>query len=360
MLLLGRGTVGGRLLAQLEETRGGAAEEPGHRRAAVRRGGPARRARRSRRRRPRRPAAPLAARRRARPRILADAPRPPLPPGRCRCSWTAPPRTGWSASTSRRSGAASTWWRRTRSRWRSRWSDGPRCPSVARRHFRAWHYETTVGAGLPVIETLKNLVATGDVVERIDGSLSGHARLPLPGGDGRHPALGRGRAAPGPRVHRAAPARRPVRPGRGPEGADPRPRAGPPARARRRRGRAVRRRLAARRGRPGAIPPVARLPRRDLRRPVARYAAAGRTLRYLVQIRPRRRGAKGQRRPRGGRDRTPRGAAARAPRRWWPSPPTATADYPLIVRGAGAGGDVTAAGVLADVLRLTQNVRGRR
>jgi aspartokinase/homoserine dehydrogenase 1 len=44
---------------------------------------------------------------------------------------------------------------------------------VARRHFRAWHYETTVGAGLPVIETLKNLVATGDVVERIDGSLSG-------------------------------------------------------------------------------------------------------------------------------------------------------------------------------------------
>ena len=44
---------------------------------------------------------------------------------------------------------------------------------VARRHFRAWHYETTVGASLPVIETLKNLVATGDVVERIDGSFSG-------------------------------------------------------------------------------------------------------------------------------------------------------------------------------------------
>ena len=28
-------------------------------------------------------------------------------------------------------------------------------------------------------------------------------------------------------------------------------------------------------------------------------------------------------------------------------------DYPLVVRGAGAGGEVTAAGVLADVLRLT-------
>jgi aspartokinase/homoserine dehydrogenase 1 len=34
-------------------------------------------------------------------------------------------------------------------------------------------------------------------------------------------------------------------------------------------------------------------------------------------------------------------------------------EYPLIVRGAGAGGDVTAAGVLADMLRLAQNVRGR-
>ena len=35
-------------------------------------------------------------------------------------------------------------------------------------------------------------------------------------------------------------------------------------------------------------------------------------------------------------------------------------DYPLIVRGAGAGGAVTAAGVLSDILRLAQNVRGRR
>ena len=34
-------------------------------------------------------------------------------------------------------------------------------------------------------------------------------------------------------------------------------------------------------------------------------------------------------------------------------------EYPLIVRGAGAGGDVTAAGVLADILRLAQNIRGR-
>ena len=34
------------------------------------------------------------------------------------------------------------------------------------------------------------------------------------------------------------------------------------------------------------------------------------------------------------------------------------ASYPLIVRGAGAGGEVTAAGVLADILRLASNLRG--
>ncbi|MFP4600694.1 MAG: hypothetical protein ACLFVJ_20735 [Persicimonas sp.] len=34
-------------------------------------------------------------------------------------------------------------------------------------------------------------------------------------------------------------------------------------------------------------------------------------------------------------------------------------DYPLIVQGAGAGGAVTAAGVLSDVLRISQNLRGR-
>jgi len=34
-------------------------------------------------------------------------------------------------------------------------------------------YETTVGAGLPIIHTLRDLIATGDEVERIEGVLSG-------------------------------------------------------------------------------------------------------------------------------------------------------------------------------------------
>lgn len=37
----------------------------------------------------------------------------------------------------------------------------------------AFRYETTVGASLPVVETLRNLVRTGDEISRIEGSLSG-------------------------------------------------------------------------------------------------------------------------------------------------------------------------------------------
>ena len=44
---------------------------------------------------------------------------------------------------------------------------------AARSSSRAYLYETTVGASLPVIETLKNLVRTGDKVLRIEGSFSG-------------------------------------------------------------------------------------------------------------------------------------------------------------------------------------------
>ena len=43
----------------------------------------------------------------------------------------------------------------------------------ARHAHRAFRYETTVGASLPVIETLQNLVRTGDRVALVEGSLSG-------------------------------------------------------------------------------------------------------------------------------------------------------------------------------------------
>jgi aspartokinase/homoserine dehydrogenase 1 len=156
---------------------------------------------------------------------------------------------------------------------------------MARRHFRAWHYETTVGAGLPVIETLKNLVATGDVIERIDGSLSGtlgflcqEVMAGTPLSVAVRVACDRGTPSRTPR--------RPVRAGRGPESAHPRPRAGAAAGARGRGGGAVCRRRAPGRGRPRALPPAAGAARRGLRRTGVPVRAAGRTLRYLVQIVP--------------------------------------------------------------------------
>ena len=45
--------------------------------------------------------------------------------------------------------------------------------ATARANHRDFHYETTVGASLPVIETLKDIVRTGDRVSRIEGSFSG-------------------------------------------------------------------------------------------------------------------------------------------------------------------------------------------
>ena len=53
------------------------------------------------------------------------------------------------------------------------WGERQRLLGMARAHRRAWHYETTVGASLPVIRTLADLVRTGDRVRRIEGCLSG-------------------------------------------------------------------------------------------------------------------------------------------------------------------------------------------
>lgn len=45
--------------------------------------------------------------------------------------------------------------------------------AAAKAKYRTYNYETTVGASLPVIDTLQNLVRTGDKVRRVEGSLSG-------------------------------------------------------------------------------------------------------------------------------------------------------------------------------------------
>ena len=42
-----------------------------------------------------------------------------------------------------------------------------------------WRYEATVGAGLPVIQTLRDLIDTGDRIHRIEGIFFRHPRLPV-------------------------------------------------------------------------------------------------------------------------------------------------------------------------------------
>ena len=53
------------------------------------------------------------------------------------------------------------------------WPERQALIASARTHHRAFHYETTVGASLPVIGTLKDLIRTGDEVRSIEGCFSG-------------------------------------------------------------------------------------------------------------------------------------------------------------------------------------------
>jgi len=229
--------------------------------------------------------------------------------------------------------------------------------ALARLHARAWHYETTVGAGLPVIETLANLVATGDVVERIDGSLSGTLGFLCQEVMGGTPlsvavrtARDRGYTEPHPRddlsgldvARKALILARELGLPLELEDVAVEPFVDPS--------------LLAEDDPERFLRSLARYDGRFAAR-IARYVAAGRTLRYLVQIVP------------GTEARQVRvGPVAVEPSH--PAVPLRRAealvafttrryrDYPLVVRGPGAGGDVTAAGVLADVLRLSRNIRG--
>ncbi len=83
-------------------------------------------------------------------------------------------------------------------------------------------YEATVGAGLPVIQTLRDLRETGDEIRRIEGMFSGTLAYLFNTWDGSQP-FSDGRAArevAG--LHRARSARRPVGHGRGAQADHPR------------------------------------------------------------------------------------------------------------------------------------------
>jgi aspartokinase/homoserine dehydrogenase 1 len=234
--------------------------------------------------------------------------------------------------------------------------------AAARAAHRAYRYETTVGASLPVIETVKNLVRTGDHVLRIEGSLSGtlgylsnEVTRGTPLSEAVAEARRRGYTEPHPREDLS--------------GLD-----------------AARKALILARelGLDVELAQVEVTPFVDaavlaheeldgffaalagadaaFAQRVAALRARGEVLRYLAQIEP-------------GDATTGRPPCLRVGPVGVPADHPATRlrgteafvaftteryrEYPLVVQGAGAGGAVTAAGVLADVLALSQGLRGR-
>ena len=229
----------------------------------------------------------------------------------------------------------------------------------ARRHFRAYHYETTVGAALPVIETLKNLVRTGDHVITIEGAFSGtlgflcdqlaqgeplsaavrkakelgftepHPRDDLSGLDVARKAIILAREL-GLQVDLTDVVLEPFVPAENLREDDPEK----------------------------FMQSLASLDAAVAAR-VAACKAQGRLPRYLARITPGAPGPKVSVGPVEVEASHP-AAALRGAEAFVAFHTERYREYPMVVRGAGAGGEVTAAGVLADILRLAQNIRGRR
>jgi aspartokinase/homoserine dehydrogenase 1 len=228
----------------------------------------------------------------------------------------------------------------------------------ARRHYRAYHYETTVGAALPVIETLKNLVRTGDHVITIEGAFSGtlgylcdqlahgtalsaavrrarelgftepHPRDDLSGLDVARKAVILAREL-GLRIDLTDVELKPFVPEQFLEQDDPEK----------------------------FMTSLQSLDAEVAER-VAASKAQGRLPRYLARITPGATGAKVTVGP-VEVDAAHPAAALRGAEAFVAFHTERYKEYPMVVRGAGAGGAVTAAGVLADILRLAQNIRGR-
>lgn len=241
------------------------------------------------------------------------------------------------------------------------WNEREALLAEARRHHVAYHYETTVASSLPVIDTLANLVRTGDAVRLITASLSGSvgficneltAGVPL--SVAVRTAKERGFTEPDPREDLS--------------GTD------------------VARKaliLARELGLPLSLSDVALEPfvpaeaqagtsveafLHGLKSLDAAYAdrvtrcrSSGTVLRYLARIDPSRVGT-GSPVIRVGPVAVEAGQPAadlRGSESFVSFTTTRHSDFPLTVRGAGAGGAVTASGVLADLLRISQTLRGR-
>ena len=212
-------------------------------------------------------------------------------------------------------------------------------------------YEATVGAGLPIIQTLRDLRETGDDIRRIEGILSGTLAYLFNVWDGKQPFSEIVRDAKAQRLHRARSARRPVGHGRGAQAHDSRPRDGAAARP------------LARSSSKGLIPASLGACNVD----EFMEAAAG-ARRADAASGSRQRARKGQRaslrRPRSTRRRAARPSGSSSSIALHPFANINLTDNivrfitsrydrnPLVVQGPGAGPAVTAGGVFADLLRV--------
>jgi len=224
------------------------------------------------------------------------------------------------------------------------WESYTRLLGAATTAGRTIRFEATVGAGLPVIDTHKKLAETGDQVMRVDGCVSGTLMFVLSEVCGGRPfseavkdAVDRGYAEPDPRDDLSGQdaARKGLILARllGYRGAAPVPEnLVPPAH----------RKLS-----PAAF--LARLPELDAdwTRRVARAAARGQVLRYVVSATRTRAFA----RLVSVAATSPLGSAGGA-RNLITFTSARYSDEPLVVSGPGAGPAVTAAGILNDIIAL--------
>lgn len=238
------------------------------------------------------------------------------------------------------------------------WSEREELMRDARKHHAEFHYETTVGASLPVIDTLKNLVRTGDSVELIEGSFSGTLGyltnelmqgVPVSTAVKKAKELGYTEPMPQDDLSGLDVARKALI-------------------------------LARELDFPIEMSEVEVTPLvpesiieqtdldaffqaledydEDFAREIDGYRSEGKALRYVAQIDPHGGATKLKVSPIAVPLDHP-AASLRGSEAFVAFTTARYRDYPLIVRGSGAGGAVTAAGVLADVLRISQALRGR-
>jgi aspartokinase/homoserine dehydrogenase 1 len=233
--------------------------------------------------------------------------------------------------------------------------------TVARRHHRLYLYETTVGASLPVIATLKDLVRTGDRVKLIEGSFSGtlgflanELMRGIPLSRAVSDARERGYTEPHPRddlsgldvARKALILARELGIELSLEEIHVEP--------------FVPHDLLGQDDVAAFFRGLATLDAKMTAR-IDRFRTEGKVLRYLARIDPLAPGGRSQMVKVGpvAIDQEHTATRLRGSEAFVAFTTERYSDYPLVVQGAGAGGAVTAAGVLADVLKVAQTLRGR-